>query len=352
MHVVFLTECSYEIGLGHLKRCLTLEEEFRIAGGVTTEFIILNDDEDARHIAQEKNILISSLEKSIERLLLSSRTTTIFIVDVKTNSYDNFIENLSNLKFFIFGIDDLSHRNKLYLANFSPPAAELISKTSQQSDLNYIGWEWVPIASKVKNEEVFYEYFDIKDIFLFFGGSDVDRLSIPSSKFFCSEFSGYRINLICGPLMESSLLLELQDLKSQFDNLVLHISPKEIRSCMDINAFYITAFGHTYYELVSLGISPTLIYRTSKEIAGIKATLSSLRIPHLSTENYLSYLEVDGSARSRIFWEKSFKNQILSREHIRHLSKSLMMGSHNIVNAVNTLAANSSQKVNLGSGNV
>ena len=264
MHVVFLTECSYEIGLGHLKRCLTLGEEFRIAGGVTTEYIILNDDEDARLIAQEKNILISSLEKSIERLLLSSRTTTVFIVDVKTNSYDKFIENLNNLKFSIFGIDDLSSRNRHYLANFSPPAAELISKTSQQSALNYIGWEWVPIASKVKTEEDLYGYFDIKDIFLFFGGSDVDRLSIPSSKFFCSEFSGYKINLICGPLMESSLLLELQDLKSQFDNLVLHISPKDIRSCMDINAFYITAFGHTFYELVSLGIIPTLIYRSPK----------------------------------------------------------------------------------------
>jgi spore coat polysaccharide biosynthesis predicted glycosyltransferase SpsG len=335
MHIIFLTECSNAIGLGHFKRCLTLGEEFLTCRDITIEFITSEENEEAQEIAKFSGVPCTYFNESTENLIINLNSLTIFIVDVKTNLFDSLIEKISDSGFKIFGIDDLSHRNEFFQANFSPPAAIPISDSYQQNSRNFIGWEWVPVLTNYKEQQ--FENHVTKDIFLIFGGSDADNLSLPSCKFFCSIFDDYEIHLVCGPLMDKNSLSEVLKIKGEFSNLTLYLSPAVIQECFRKNALYVTTFGHAYYEMLAFGLNPTLVYRSPAEIAGIMSILSQLGNPQLITKGYLELLNVN--QESRKIWDLKFQNQNNNEETIKYLSSMLILGSENIVNKILNLTS-------------
>jgi hypothetical protein len=84
--------------------------------------------------------------------------------------------------------------------------------------------------------------------------------------------------------------------------------------------------------MLAFGLSPTLVYRSPAEIAGIMSILSQLGNPQLITKDYLDLLNIN--QESRKIWDLKFQDQNTNEETIQYLSNMLILGSENIVNEI------------------
>lgn len=270
MKVVFITESSYDLGLGHLSRCLSVAHEFEKDKVFEIEFVIPEIDDKTCEILKGHNFVYNFAAQRLNYLLSSEKSSFILIVDVKTSFYDEFLEKMYEKSVQIFGIDDLSHRNILYTANFSPPAA-VIPNTFEldQREKNYLGWKWVPIHKPASKEHTFQAKRKEVGTLLLFGGSDPEGLSAPSLSYFGRHLPEDKFTLICGPLMKQSEIVECAQISKMFGNLSLIKSPLNLSKLMDESFHSVTTFGHTFYELIAHGNNPLGIYRDIDDIPGL-----------------------------------------------------------------------------------
>jgi len=338
MKVVFITESSHEIGLGHLKRCLSLAFEFEKDRVFDIEIIIPVCNEKTREMLEEQSFAYHSASKRLDFFLNLEKSKLILIVDVKTNFYDEFLEKMSQKSVKIFGIDDLSHRNTLFTANFSPPAAVIPDAFEfEQREKNYIGWEWVPIhipsSTVALNQEKRYEYSAL----MLFGGSDPAALSAPSFDYFGRNVPEIDFSLICGPLMKSSAIVECKRISRRYSNLKVIESPGNLSALMHKSFASITTFGHTFYELIAHGNSPLAIYRDIEDVLGLFCNPDLVENNLVSITQYRELMRNNEPKFLTKFWS-SMKKPIGSIDpSIQDVATQLRRGSTNIKKVISNL---------------
>ena len=337
MKVVFITESSHEIGLGHLKRSLSLAFEFEKDMIFDIEIILPMYDKKTQEILEKQRFAYHSASERLDFFLNLDKTSLILIVDVKTNFYDEFLEKMFQKSVKIFGIDDLSYRNTLYTANFSPPAAVMPDAFEfEQREKNYIGWGWVPIhfpsSTVAPNQEKRNEHSAL----LMFGGSDPEALSALSFDYFGRNATEIDFSLICGPLMKSSAIVECKQISMRYRNLKVLKSPENLSALMNKSFASVTTFGHTFYELIAHGNSPLAIYRDIGDVLGLFGN------PDFAENNLISiaqYREMMGENEPRFltkFWGSVKKPMGSIDPSIQDVSTQLRRGSTNIKKAISS----------------
>ena len=335
MRVVFITEASQEIGIGHLKRCFALAMEFAKDRNSNIEIIVPEICSGNLQILQDSKFTYFSFIDRLESLRNEKAQDILLIVDVITSFYDQFIEEFSNKNVKIFGIDDFTQRNLNYTANFAPPTSVMPGHfTEIQKKSNFIGWNWVPIqkelwvASKLvsKNRE--------NNILLLFGGSDAGGLSLPSCKYFGQSSNENQFTLICGPLVPENISKACETAANEFANIKVLKSPSNLYELMARSFFSITSFGHTFYELIALKSNPLGIYRDLKEVAGLYSHSDSIKNFLIPLSEYNNIMSNDLNTGVDEFWASKFKSMKDINPLIEDLSLQLHSGCLNIKNII------------------
>lgn len=335
MRAVFITESSQEIGIGHLKRCFALATEFANERDLNIEIIVPEINRENLQILQDSKFIYFSINDRLQSLRNEKTQDMLFIVDVITSFYDQFIEEFSNKNVKIFGIDDFTHRNVNYTANFAPPTSVMPGHfTELQKTSNFIGWNWVPIQNELwvtaklmpKNKE--------KNVLLLFGGSDAGGLSLPSCKHFGQSSKENQFTLICGPLMPENIFEACKTVENEFANIEVLKSPSNLYELMARSFFSITSFGHTFYELIALKSNPFGIYRDLKEVAGLYSYSDSIKDFLIPLSEYTDILSDDLNTGVDEFWALKFKSMKELNPLVEELSLQLRSGCLNIKSTI------------------
>ena len=311
MKAIFITEATQKIGLGHLKRCYALAQELKIDNIVDVEIIVPEINEENLKILKQKKIVYFNFMDRAEFLRNLNAHELFFIVDVKTSFYDQFIQELASKDVKIFGIDDFTHRNLIYTANFAPPTSVVPENyNDSQRNSNFIGWDWVPIQKELWDNDNLQESRK-NNILLLFGGSDGDGLSVPSCKHFTQNMERNQFTLIVGIR-----------------------SPANLFRLMSKNRFSITSFGHTFYELIALRNYPLGIYRSNLEVEGLLSSDNSLDDYLISLDKYRNLLDKELKSEAIEFWDAKFDSLREKNQFLEELSHKLRFGCSNIKNVI------------------
>lgn len=334
MKAIFITEATPKIGLGHLKRCYALALEFKTDNIVDVEIVLPEINEDNSKILKREKIEYFNFMDRVEFLRNLNAHELFFIVDVKTSFYDRFIQELASKDMRIFGIDDFTHRNLIYTANFAPPTSVLPENLNDlQKDSNFIGWDWVPIQKELWDNDNLQESRE-NNILLLFGGSDGDGLSVPSCKHFTRNMEKNQFTLIGGPLMLDNDFNVCQLIAKESKNLSIIRSPANLFHVMSKNRFSITSFGHTFYELIALRNYPLGIYRSNLEVEGLLSSDNSLEDYLISLDKYRNLLNKELKSEAIEFWDAKFDFLRKKNQFLEDLSHKLRLGCSNIKNVI------------------
>ena len=334
MKAVFITEANQKIGLGHLKRCCALALELKIDNIVDVEIILPEVNEENSKILEQEKIIYFNFMDRVDFLRNLNTHELFFIVDVKSIFYDRFIQEFASKDVKIFGIDDFTHRNLNYTANFAPPTSVVPENFKDlQRDYNFIGWDWVPIQNELWAADNL-QKTKKNNILLLFGGSDADRLSIPSCKHFTQNMEKNQFTLVGGPLMLENDFSVCQLIANESMNLSVTKSPANLFHLMSKNRFSITSFGHTFYELIALRNYPLGIYRSDLEVEGLLSSDNSLDDYLISLDEYKNLLEKDLKSEAIEFWGARFDTLNEKNQFLEELSHKLHLGCSNIKNVI------------------
>ena len=338
MKVVFITESSYEIGLGHLKRCLSLAFEFEKDKVFNIEIILPECNEQTHKILEDYDFTYHPASVRLDFLMSLEKSMLILIVDVKTGFFDGFLKQMFEKSVLIFGIDDLSHRNVLYTVNYSPPAA-VIPDTfdNEQREKNYIGWEWIPIHKPFAMDPLHRKKRKENGTLLLFGGSDPEKLSAPSFDYFGKNLPENDFNLICGPLMKPSAIDKCKQISKKYKNLRVTESPENLSALMNDCFYSVTTFGHTFYELIAHGNNPLAIYRDINDVIGLFSAPDIMVNNLISIADYIEMISRNDPDIVSEFWHS--KNMFMSATHpsVQVISNKLIQGSINIKTMITNL---------------
>jgi len=331
---IFITEANQKIGLGHLKRCYALALELKSDNIVDVEIVLPKINENNSKILKREKIEYSNFMDRVEFLRNLNAHELFFIVDVKTSFHDQFIQELASKDMRIFGIDDFTHRNSIYTANFAPPTSVVPENFNNlQKNCNFIGWDWVPIQKELWANDNLQESRE-NNILLLFGGSDGDGLSVPSCKHFTQNMEKNQFTLIGGPFMLDNDFNVCQLIAKESKNLSIIRSPANLFHVMSKNRFAITSFGHTFYELIALRNYPLGIYRNNLEVEGLLSSDNSLEDYLISLDKYRNLLNKELKSEAIEFWDAKFDFLREKNQFLENLSHKLRLGCSNIKNVI------------------
>tara|TARA_Y100001968_G_scaffold319582_1_gene351323 strand:+ start:2057 stop:3097 length:1041 start_codon:yes stop_codon:yes gene_type:complete len=277
MNIFFRVDCSYIIGGGHIKRCLSLAKEFKI-NGIKSTFICqdlagldtsLFDEEEYSYyiIPATKNLLKDAInsKKVIDKINLK---VDLLIID---NYNINFIwENLlkdSADKLVV--IDDLinnKHECDLIINQVYGTKKKDYDNYILKPCIFLLGNKYMMIRKEFLEERKEIVYYSdmkkIKDVHISFGLNDKDALTIKFSKLILEYFPQLRLHISIGNkfmfINELKLLSKLNKKR-----IVFTMNTKNVAAQMSKCQIAIGSPGMLTWERAFLGL-PSLQLGTSK----------------------------------------------------------------------------------------
>jgi UDP-2,4-diacetamido-2,4,6-trideoxy-beta-L-altropyranose hydrolase len=311
--IAIRVDSSYEIGIGHVMRCLTLANEIQIKKNATIFFVSRKADgnysEKIKHAGFEYielesgsdtsasylnhgNWLRASQESDSEDFKAALNRNGIFNVDliiVDHYGIDHLWHGL--MRSFtkkIFVIDDLGDRrhdcdyllDQTYSCSFDKYKL-LVSKNCKQ----FLGTNYALLRSEFEGLQEFMP--KERSVLVMFGGTDPDNLTLQTLKIIEKMLFLDNVNVVLNKTAKN-----LSDVKKYCEARVffhLHISPKNIAQLMSKSLLSIGAAGTTSWERCAAGLPAVVVIQAhnQREIASnLKKTgvITFIEAENISTE--------------------------------------------------------------------
>ena len=288
--IVIRTDASQKLGSGHIMRCLTLAENLRNLG-ITIEFITRNHPGNLSEQVERKGFKVHSLinidktqsqtnlikqEKllGVKQLTDSNATVQILanrrpdwiIVDHYSLDY-RWEEKVRPYTKKIMVIDDLANRkhncdlllDQNYIYDQTRYDQLLLTDT-----IKLLGPKYALLRKDfIKNRKNHNQNnFIIKNVFVFFGGTDFDNLTIMSLKALSQpKLKHLSVDVVIGSANPHKLKLKTEI--DKHPNMELYIQIDNMAELMFEADLAIGAGGSTSWERCCLGL-PTLLYITAE----------------------------------------------------------------------------------------
>lgn len=273
--VVLRVSCGVRVGLGHLRRCLTLAETLR-SMGVDPCFIINRDPEsaDTLHRFRYRAFEVEDDEYELDKTDYISRTVGAAAVII--DSYQVSARSLKRLYMPVAIILDDRPEWPLeidLLVNGSADPGDLDHPRSSKTKL-LLGPNYVLLRHEFSEEPRRLYRENIERILVTTGGGDVLGMT-PTLVAWAKESIGLKyIDVVIGPYFPLEVVRRMEELVREDRGIALHRNPQSIRSLMLASDLALTGGGQTTYELAATG-TPTIAIGLADNQTGNLMRLSS-----------------------------------------------------------------------------
>lgn len=295
MNIYIRVDGNSQIGLGHVKRCLSIADELKKLD-VHTVFIMA--DKTAKKVVTARGFEVISLdtpfdhmdaelnkmnriikENSIHKLLIDS-----YFVDV------NYLEKLNehfvyqtkivkgktivkSVKIKLAYIDDFVRNDfpvdLIIRYNISETPVSKLMDTQLQNkngtqlensllkDTNYLlGCNYAPVADEFRNA-TFTVKKQVEQVLITTGGSDSLNIASRIGEVLLKDYPTITFHIVSGPFNRNKK--QLQEMEQEYSNMILHCNCNNMSELMNQCDIAISSAGSTMYELCSVGI-PTICF--------------------------------------------------------------------------------------------
>lgn len=284
-NILIRCDASFEIGLGHVTRCLVLAKQFK-ASGHHVFFAMKNYDLGTEKVKQqgfEVCIAPTHFDYILWLLTLTKELTiNIFVGDVRDGLPINAIIQLKKKNILTVAIDEPSDYRKACDLCFYPPHAQLDKldwtgfKGEIKQGLEYVLLrpEFYPTSFRKKNS--------IKKVLVMMGGTDPKRLTMQIIENL-KQYPEIKVHSIISASHPDKKLIE----KSKT---TIHFNILDMRVFLESFDYAIISFGMTAYELIALGIPSTHIsldndHKVASEYFTKNKLANSLHIENINSKH-------------------------------------------------------------------
>jgi len=269
MNTKILIRCDvgYEVGYGHIVRCLALAAVLKAEYDCEVTFAMLSSTDSVAKIQKEGHRVIQkdsdkdSMDEAwwLERIALDLQPRAL-ILDVRTGLKGKDLLSIRERGVVVVSIDDPSDRKFFSDLFFAPPVPQLknMDRNLFSGDC-YIGWEWVllrPQFAMTKRRQVLksakIDGRSEQTLLISMGGSDPKGLTLTALE--AVERLGIELRTIVvlgGGFMHHEKLKSF--LKMTEKNYQIQSEVNDIAQLMAAADIAVASFGVTAYELAAVG---------------------------------------------------------------------------------------------------
>lgn len=244
--VCIFTECGAEYGYGHIVRCISLFDEFKLRG--LRPLLVINCNENDKDLFYNKNYIIDKLwyEKP-EKYLLRKPLSVIDSYVANDSTY----KKICNCSIYSIYIDD-TNRIEYPSGTIVNPSiiGDKLSYKRRSNQTLLVGANYVILRKEFNDKQQRKTYKEIKNILITTGGSDIKNLTPIILKNIIEKQSESKIlHIIIGKGFKN--LLEINRFKANNVNLYFNLDAEYLKKLMGKCDIAISTAGQTTNELIA-----------------------------------------------------------------------------------------------------
>jgi len=252
--VIVRCDGSAKIGLGHVRRCLSVARALRDREGFGVRFA-MNDDPLATEPVRAEGFpidLMPSGGKEIDWLLSLAEThkPVATLLDVRTDLTAASVLRLRGADMIVAVIDDASPRRLAADTSFYPPVPQVFAMNWEGAEAEpNVGWEWVVLGHTAMPP--FARHEGRPRVIVSMGGSDPQGLTRTAVRALALLKGDFDATVVIGPGADPKMETELAQIAPRFSFVR---SPNDLPRLMSEADLGLVSFGVTAYELAALGV--------------------------------------------------------------------------------------------------
>ncbi|MDW8433458.1 MAG: glycosyltransferase [Aquificaceae bacterium] len=266
MKVLFLTEGSYQIGHGHVTRCLSLYQAFEVFG-VNTHMLI-HGDQTVQGLLQGVNYELYPWLEDFRYVREKLKSFNAVVIDSYLAGNDVY-ENISASVPVKLFIDDY--------CRLSYPAGFVLSGSVYGKELSYplkdgveylTGPEYVPLRKafwKVGKKTIRKR---LRKVFVSFGGDDARNMTPKVIKLLRESYPELELFVVVGKGFKNKE--EIHGLVDERVKVFEGLSGEEMKNLMSLVDLAVSAGGQTTYELARVGVPSVLLAIADNQLLNCK----------------------------------------------------------------------------------
>lgn len=242
------------VGLGHVRRCLSIARALRDREGFGVRFA-MSDDAMAMAPVREQGFAIDARPAGASEIdwllgLAAAHQPVATVLDVRTELSATSVMRLKGADMIVATVDDASPRRLAVDASFYPPVPQVFSLNWDGAEAEpNVGWEWVVLGQDTLPP------FAVRSgrprVIVSMGGSDPLGLTLPAVRALVSLNGDFDATVVIGPGADPLLEGRVQRLAPHF---TIVRSPNDLPKLMSEADLGLISFGVTAYELAALGV--------------------------------------------------------------------------------------------------
>lgn len=269
--VLMRCDGGHAIGLGHVRRCLSIAHALREREGFGVRFA-MQDDAVAREMVAAQGFPIDAMPagpKEIDWLLelADKHNPVAAVLDIRTNLSATSVMRLRGAGMIVAAIDDASQRRLCADAAFFPPVPQVFGLNWNGAECEpSVGWEWVVLGQQTVVTNAVRS--GRARVLVSMGGSDPMRLTLPAVRSLAKLDPYFDVTVVVGPGADRGLEDDVAKAAPRF---TVVRSPNDLPRLMGEAHLGVIAFGVTAYELAALGVPAIYLCPTADHAASASA---------------------------------------------------------------------------------
>ena len=209
MLLTILTEGGYNLGFGHITRCISISHAFQLKG-VEVKFLV-NGDKSVDKILRGVNYKSINWIKDFEKTKSLIIDSSIILIDSITISSDQVLK-ISNLNIPVIHIDDEKQHNIInngFILDWTVKRDYESKFTIIKHGVEYLlGSKYTPLRQDFYKEDIYILNQNIRKIMLAFGGSDVKNITPRVLKTLVDNYPNIKKEVIIGGGFRNLTIIE------------------------------------------------------------------------------------------------------------------------------------------------
>jgi spore coat polysaccharide biosynthesis protein SpsF len=252
--VIMRCDGGPEIGLAHVRRCLSIARGLSDREGFAVRFA-MHDDATARAPAGDAGFAVDVMPAGVKEIdwlleLAETHKPVATVLDVRSDLSATAVMRLRGADMIVATIDDASARRLSVDASFYPPMPQVFALNWEGAEAEpQVGWEWVALGQT--NLPPFAVRGGRPRVIVSMGGSDPQGLTLAAVRALGALESEFDATVVIGPGADPQLETKIARLAPRFS---IVRSPNDLPRLMSEADLGLISFGAAAYELAALGV--------------------------------------------------------------------------------------------------